>query len=208
MSALGADPDSGSKYARTKAMGEAAVREILPEAIILRPSVVFGPGDHFFNKFGELAMISPVLPLIGGGHTKFQPVFLGDVARAVTVVLASGAWAGATLELGGPGVFTFRELMEIIVRETGRKRFLVPLPFPVAGLIGAAGDVAASLGLPPPLTTDQVELLKTDNVTSGAYPGLAELGIAATTVESVVDQYLYRFKRGGQFADQPERLTA
>jgi len=207
MSALGADPESPSKYARTRAAGEAAVRGILPQAVVIRPSVVFGHGDNFFNRFAELAKISPVLPLIGGGATRFQPVFLGDVARAVTLALGD-AWAGKTLELGGPAVLTFRELMEIVVAETGRKRFLVPLPFPAASLIGMGGDILATIGLPPPLTTDQVELLKADNVVSGAFPTLGDMGIAGTTVESTVGQYLYRFKKGGQFADQPERIVS
>ncbi len=208
MSALGADIDSESKYARTKAMGEQAVRELIPAAVIVRPSIVFGQGDGFFNKFAEMALVSPALPLIGGGHTKFQPVFVGDVAQAVCKAVVDPALAGQTLELGGPGVFSFRELMELMLKEIGRRRFLVPLPFPVARLIGGVANLAALTPIAPPITPDQVELLKVDNLPSGAYPGLAQLGIVPTTVEGIIPSYLYRFRKGGQYADEVERLAA
>jgi len=136
MSALGADPASASRYARSKAEGEAVVRKILPSAVILRPSIVFGPGDDFFNKFGEMAVVSPFLPLIGGGRTRFQPVYVGDVARAAATVALDPQHAGRTFELGGPGTFTFREILDLIQKETGRRRLYAPLPFGAAGLIG------------------------------------------------------------------------
>lgn len=206
MSALGADPGSASKYARSKAAGEAAVREIYPDAVVVRPSIVFGQGDGFFNRFASMAQFSPALPLIGGGRTRFQPVFVGDVGRALARVVASSDAAGV-FELGGPAVFSFRELMEIMLRETGQRRLLAPLPFAAAGLLGRMGDLMAFV-LPPPITSDQVELLRTDNVVSGDHPGLPELGITPTTLEAVLPTYLYRYRRGGQYADQEERALA
>jgi NADH dehydrogenase len=203
MSALGADADSPSKYARSKAAGEAAVREAFPEAVILRPSIQFGQADHFFNRFAAMATMSPVLPLVGA-ETKLQPVFVGDVGRAIGRALAEPAAAGATYELGGPAQVTFRRLMELMLAEIHRRRIMIPLPFPVAALIGRGGDVMAQLGLEPPLVSEQVALLRRDNVVSGAYPGLAELGVTATTLETVLPTYLYRYRRGGQFADERE----
>jgi NADH dehydrogenase len=207
MSALGADPNSESKYARTKAEGEAAVREIYPDAVIVRPSIVFGPEDAFFNRFAAMAQVSPALPLIGGGHTRFQPVFVGDVGKALARAAASADTAGQTYELGGPAVFSFKQLMELMLAEIGKRRLLLPLPWPVARLIGAGGDLAGML-VTPPITSDQVKLLKTDNVVSGAYPGLAELGVTPTTLEAVLPEYLYRYRKGGQYADQEDRELA
>ncbi|MCA3741630.1 complex I NDUFA9 subunit family protein [Phenylobacterium sp.] len=200
MSALGADPASASRYARSKAEGEAVVRKILPSAVILRPSIVFGPGDDFFNKFGEMAVVSPFLPLIGWGRTRFQPVYVGDVARAAATVALDPQHAGRTFELCGPGIFTFREILDLIQKETGRRRLYAPLPFGAAGLIGTLCAPLALTPVAPPLTADQVELLKTDNVLSGEAPGLADLGIAPETVEAILPTYLYRFRKGGQFA--------
>jgi uncharacterized protein YbjT (DUF2867 family) len=207
ISALGADPHSASKYARTKAEGEQAAREVYPDAVIIRPSIVFGQGDGFFNRFAAMAAVSPVLPLIGGGGTKFQPVFVGDVGQAIARAVTDPACAGQTYELGGPGVFTFRALMEMMLAQIGRRRFLAPLPFPVAALMGKGGDLASAF-IVPPITSDQVELLKTDNVVSGRYPGLAELGITAATLEAVLPTYLYRYRKGGQYADQEDRELA
>ena len=204
MSALGADPASAAQYARSKAEGEAAVREILPGSVILRPSIVFGPGDDFFNKFAGMAAASPVLPLIGGGRTRFQPVYVGDVARAAAEVALDPRHAGKTLELGGPGVFTFREILDLIQQETGRRRLYAPLPFPVAGLIGTLCKPFTLTPVAPPLTADQVRLLQVDNVVSGQAPGLAELGVVPETVEAVLPTYLYRFRKGGQFAVRPQ----
>jgi NADH dehydrogenase len=207
MSALGADAESDSRYARTKAMGEAAVRAVYPDAVVVRPSVVFGPEDRFFNRFAQMATLSPALPLIGGGRTRFQPVFVGDVAKALAEVTRAPEAAGQTYELGGPADFSFRELMEILLAAIERRRFLVPVPFPVAGLLGAAADLGSFL-IPPPITADQVRQLKVDNVVSGAYPGLAELGITPTTLEAVLSTYLYRYRKGGQYADQEDRALA
>jgi uncharacterized protein YbjT (DUF2867 family) len=207
MSALGADAASASKYARTKAEGEIAVRAVYADAVLVRPSIVFGPDDHFFNRFAAMASVSPALPLLGGGATRFQPVFVGDVGKAVALAATMSEAAGQTYELGGSAVFTFRQLMEMMLAETGRRRFLVPIPFPIAGALGAVGDLVAGI-LPPPVTSDQVELLKTDNVVSGAYPGLAELGLTPTTLEAVLPTYLYRYRKGGQYADQEDRELA
>jgi NADH dehydrogenase len=208
VSAIGADEASEAKYARTKGLGEAAVREAFPEAVIIRPSIIFGQGDGFFNKFGEMAVMSPVLPLIGGGKTRFQPVFVGDVAKAIATAVTDPACAGKTYELGGPAVVSFKEVMEIINAQTGRNRLLMPLPMAVAGLIGKVCEIVALTPVAPPLTSDQVELLKTDNVVTGAYPGLSDLGIEATTLEAILPTYMYRFRRGGQYADETERLVA
>src|SRR5437762_10802390 len=151
ISAIGADPRSTSAYARTKAAGERAVRDAFPTVTIVRPSVVFGPEDQFFNRFAAMAMISPVLPLIGGGETRFQPVYVGDVADAGVKCLADSATAGQTYELGGPKIYTFRELLELLLDEIRRKRLLIDLPFGVAGLQARLMSILPN----PPLTQDQ-----------------------------------------------------
>ncbi|MFA7263860.1 MAG: complex I NDUFA9 subunit family protein [Caulobacter sp.] len=204
ISALGADAKSPSKYARTKAEGETAVRAAVPTAVILRPSVVFGPEDDFFNRFATMAGFSPALPLPGGGATRFQPVYVGDVAAAVAKVLADPACAGRAYELGGPGVFTYRELMAFVLCETGKRRLLVPLPWPVAGLIGKVAALTAIIGIAPVLTADQVELLRADNVVTDGAAGLEALGIAPRSVEAIAPSYLYRYRKGGQYAAVPE----
>lgn len=201
MSALGADAESESKYFRTKAEGEAAVRAAFPGATIIRPSLVFGVDDKFFNRFAQIAALSPVMPLVGG-DSRVQPVFVADVAAVIAKAAASPAAAGVTYELGGPTVYTMREIMQLILTETGRARPLVPLPWPVASLIGALGDTVAGI-LPPPLTSDQVEMLKVDNVAEHGLPGLAEAGVVGTSVEAVVPTYLYRYRKGGQYAETP-----
>jgi NADH dehydrogenase len=208
ISALGADSSSASAYARSKAAGESAVLAALPGAIILRPSVVFGPEDHFFNRFAALANISPVVPLIGGGVTKLQPVYAGDVAKAVAAGVNGTAAAGTTYELGGPEVRSLREIIEFILAETGRKRFLLTLPFGPARGFGEVNELLAklTLGLMPEdfvLTTDQVKLLQQDNIVSAAATSerrtLNGLGIAAESFEAVVPAYLLRYRKGGQF---------
>lgn len=205
MSAIGADAASPAKYARTKAAGEAAVRAVLPSAVILRPSIVFGAEDAFFNRFAGLTTFSPALPLIGGGHTRFQPVFVGDVAAAVAKVLGDPAAAGRTYELGGPTVYSFRDLLAFILRETGRMRLLVPVPWFAAKMLGAVGDLQAAVPIiPPQLTSDQVESLRVDNVVADGAAGLADLGIAPRAVEAIVPSYLYRYRKGGQYAATPE----
>jgi NADH dehydrogenase len=207
VSALGADAASPSAYARTKAEGEAAVRAAFPKATIVRPSVVFGPEDIFFNKFAGMAALSPILPLIGGGKTRFQPIYAGDVGAAVARILSLKD-AAPVYELGGGQVYSFKALMEIVLRETHRKRVLLPLPFEAAGLIGLVGDLqAAVLPWTPVITTDQVKLLKADNVAEHGLPGLAALGVEPTGVEAVVPTYLWKYRKGGQFA-QPEAANA
>ncbi len=203
VSALGADPKSPSKYARSKAEGEAAVRQAFPNATILRPSIIFGEGDGFFDRFASTLGYAPALPLFGGGATRFQPVYVADVAEAIARAVERTDAAGQTYEIGGPKAYTFKELLELIQRETGRKRPLVPLPMSAAGAIGAIGDVMASIGLPPVLTSDQAKLLRRDNVVSGRFPGLQDLGVQPTAVEPILPSYLWRYRRGGQFAQDP-----
>ncbi len=195
ISAIGADSRSPSAYARTKAAGEAAVRDAFPTVTILRPSVVFGPEDQFFNRFAAMAMISPVLPLIGGGETRFQPVYVGDVADAVVKCLDDPATAGRTYELGGPKIYSFRELIELLLAEIRRKRLLLDLPFGLAAFQARLMSLLPN----PPLTPDQVELLKRDNVVSSGAMSMAALGITPTAVEGVLPTYLDRFRRGGWY---------
>jgi NADH dehydrogenase len=207
MSALGADANGASAYARSKAQGEAAVRAVRPDAVILRPSIVFGPEDKFFNKFATMASFSPALPLIGGGETRFQPVFVGDVGHAIARVVTEADAAGQTYELGGPAEFTFKQLIEMMLAETQQRRLLLPVPFGVAGLLGGLGDLVAGI-IPPPVTSDQVQSLRADNVPSGQYPGLSALGVTPTTLEAILPNYLYRYRKGGQYADQEARAVA
>ena len=198
-SAIGADSRSSSAYARTKAAGEQAVRDAFPTATILRPSVVFGPEDQFFNRFAAIAMLSPVLPLIGGGETRFQPVYVGDVADAVMKCLEDSASAGRLYELGGPKIYTFRELLDLLLSEIRRKRRFLDVPF---GLAAAQARLMSILPNPP-LTPDQVELLKRDNVVSSGAMTLASLGIAPTAAEVILPTYLDRFRRGGWYDRSP-----
>lgn len=201
VSALGANPESDSDYARTKAEAEMAVREVKPDAVVVRPSVVFGAGDDFLNKFAQLAQIAPVLPLIGGGQTKFQPVYVGDVAEAVARVASRADAAGQTYELGGPAVMTFEDVLKLVARETYRTPGFVPVPFFAAKLIAALAQIPAVIGFKPVLTEDQVVLLQSDNVVAADAQGLATLGIEPTGVEAVAAGYLWRYRRGGQFAE-------
>ena len=211
VSAIGANRHSSAAYARSKAAGEAAVAAAYPAATILRPSIIFGPEDDFFNRFAAMARVSVALPLFGGGETRFQPVYVGDVAAAVVKALTDEGTAGTTYELGGPRVYSFRQLMELILAEIGRKRILLPLPFFVADAMGSVADamvtVLQSLPLPfevaPPLTGDQAKLLRYDNVVSGDAPGLADLGIAPTACEIILPTYLDRFRRHGRFEASP-----
>ena len=195
LSAIGADARSSSAYARTKAAGEQEVRDAFPTVTVLRPSVVFGPEDQFFNRFATIAMFSPVLPLIGGGETRFQPVYVGDVADAVVKCLEDPAAAGRLYELGGPKIYTFREVLELLLNEIRRKRWLLDIPF---GLAAAQARLMSILPNPP-LTPDQVELLKRDNIVSSGAMTLASLGIAPTAAEVIVPTYLDRFRRGGWY---------
>lgn len=199
VSAIGADADSPSLYARSKAAGEEAVRSATPAAVILRPSIVFGPEDDFFNRFASLARFAPVLPLVGGGETRFQPVFVGDVAQAVLKAVDGKAKAGTTYELGGPEVKTFREILEFVLATIERRRLLVPVPFGLAKLKAYVLQFLPK----PPLTPDQVDLLRVDNVVSEAAARegrtLAGLGIEPLTIEAIAPTYLWRFRKAGQF---------
>jgi NADH dehydrogenase len=201
LSAIGADPASVSDYARTKGLAEKAVREILPDATIMRPSVVFGPEDKFFNKFAEMARFSPFLPLIGGGKTAFQPVFVGDVAEAVARTVDGSAENGKIYELGGPEVLTFRQCMEIMLREIDRERPLISVPFGIASIIGSLASMVPFIE--PPITSDQVRLLKSDNVVSADALSdgrtLAGMGIKPTLLESILPAYLVRYRPQGQY---------
>ena len=201
MSALGADPAAAAQYARTKAAGEQAVRAAFPSAGIVRPSIVFGPEDDFFNRFAGMSRFSPALPLIGGGKTRFQPVYVGDVASAIARLVEDQAVAGKTYELGGPRIYSFRELLEFILHEIGRRRLLVPLPFALARLQALCLEIPPRLipVLPaPPLTRDQVRLLERDNVVSAGALTLADLGIQPAAVEMLVPGYLARYRPGGR----------
>nr|WP_205032182.1 complex I NDUFA9 subunit family protein [Hwanghaeella grinnelliae] len=196
ISAIGASETSRAAYARSKAMGEAAVREAFPDAVVLRPSIVFGPRDSFFNMFAGMAQLSPALPLIGGGKTKFQPVYVGDVAAAVMAALTKPETRGKTYELGGPAEYSFKELLEMMLKETGQKACLLSIPFPVAALMGTLTGWLPGA----PLTRDQVEMLKTDNVVSSGSEGLSALGVTPTAIQAVLPTYMDVYRRGGRFA--------
>jgi NADH dehydrogenase len=200
VSALGADENSPAHYARSKAAAERLALAAQPQAVIVRPSILFGPEDDFFNRFATLARISPVLPLIGGGETKFQTVFVGDVAAAIADAVDGKLKAGTIYELGGPEVRTFKELMQFILATIERKRLLVPLPFFAANLKAMFLQFAPA---PLTLTPDQVEMLKVDNVVSEAAKAegrtLQAIGIEGETIEAIVPSYLWRFRRAGQF---------
>ena len=199
VSAIGGNENSLSSYARSKAQGEKLVLAAVPAATIVRPSIVFGPEDDFFNRFAALARLAPALPLPGGGHTCFQPVFVGDVAAAIAKAVGGGTRPGAAYELGGPNVRTFKELMEFTLATIQRRRLLVPLPFGLMKLQAAFLQFAPK----PPITPDQVELLKTDNVVSDAARRdgrtLESLGIIPESMEAIVPSYLWRFRKTGQF---------
>jgi NADH dehydrogenase len=188
VSGIGADPESSSRYIRARGRGERAVQQEFPGATIVRPSAMFGPGDALFGTLAHLARLLPVLPLIGGGHSRLQPVYVENVAEAIACILADPATAGRTYELGGPDVYTIRELVMIVLRIIGKRRMLVPVPFAVAGAQARLFELLPN----PPLTTGQVDLLKADNVASEALPGLRELNIQPTSVEELVPTYLGR----------------
>jgi uncharacterized protein YbjT (DUF2867 family) len=202
ISAIGADENSASHYARSKAEGERLVLAAHSGATIVRPSIVFGPEDDFFNRFAALARMTPVLPLVGGGHTRMQPVFAGDVAEAIAKIVDGDAKPGAIYELGGPDVRTFKELMEFVLATIERRRLLVPVPFAVMKLQAMLLQLLPK----PPITPDQVELLKHDNVVSddARRDGrtLEGLGIALESMAAIVPTYLWRFRKTGQFSER------
>jgi uncharacterized protein YbjT (DUF2867 family) len=199
ISALTADSRSDSAYARSKALGEAEVKAAFPAATILRPSLVFGPEDDFFNRFAAMARVSPVLPLVGGGATRFQPIYVGDVADAVVAALQRPEAQAKTYELGGPAALSFRELMELMLAEVSRRRVLMTLPY---GLASAAALFMEFMPKPM-LTRDQVKLLQKDAVVTSGAPGLAQLGIMPTALELILPTYLNRFRRGGRATMRP-----
>lgn len=201
VSAIGADARSPARYAQSKAAGEAHVLKAFPEAVILRPSVLFGPEDKFFNLFASLARFSPVLPLIGGGKMRFQPVYAGDVAKAVVRALEGHAAPGKIYELGGPEILSFRQVLERVLHHCRRRALLVPVPFWMARMEARVLQL-----LPKPLlTVDQVRLLERDNVVSaGARKKkrtLKGLGIDAVPLDAVLPDYLARFRVHGEFAE-------
>jgi uncharacterized protein YbjT (DUF2867 family) len=199
VSAIGADERSPAHYARAKAMGEKLVLAAAPSAVILRPSILFGPEDDFFNKFAAIARLAPALPLIGGGHTLFQPAFAGDVASAVVAAIEGRAEQGATYELGGPEVKSFKALMEYVLAVTGRRRLLLPIPFALARFQASILQLMPK----PLLTTDQVELLRGDNIVSAEAKRegrtIEALGIDPVAMATIVPSYLWRFRKAGQF---------
>ena len=209
VSAIGASDTSKAVYARTKAAAEDAVRDALPGAVILRPSVVFGPEDGFFNRFAGMTRMTPALPAIGGGKTRVQPVYAGDVADAIAAAVDRADVAGKTYELGGPRTYTFNEIYDYVFEQTGRPRLKLPLPFLIAkplgylvgGLFRVKSFLIGSLLGGPPITGDQVELLKSNNVVSDDALTLADLGITdLESVEAIAPTYLWRFRPHGQFS--------
>lgn len=202
ISAIGADEGSPSDYARTKAAGEAAVLEHMPGAMILRPSIVFGPEDQFFNRFANLSRLGPILPVVGA-NTRFQPVYVDDVAQAA-VMGVLGTAPGGVYELGGPEVRTFRALMQEMLGVIRRRKLIVNIPFPVASLMGLGFDVLGTLSgglIPAQITRDQVRNLARDNVVGEGAKGFADLGITPTSMDAVLPEYLWRFRPSGQYSD-------
>jgi NADH dehydrogenase len=196
ISALGINETVSSQYMQSKLKGEKNIINNFNRSVILRPSVIFGPEDKFFNKFASIAEFFPVLPLIGGGLTYFQPIYVGDIAKSIMAVLEKEEIDNNIFELGGPQIFTFKELMKILLKEINKKRFLVPIPFKFARFQAKILQL-----LPKPLlTTDQVEMLKYDNIVTNKYLTLKDLKINPKTIESVLPNYIWRFRKGGQFA--------
>jgi len=195
ISALGINEIVSSQYMQSKLKGEKNIINNFNRSVILRPSVIFGPEDKFFNQFASIAEFFPVLPLIGGGLTYFQPIYVGDIAKSIMAVLEKEKINNNIFELGGPQIFTFKELMKILLKEINKKRFLVPIPFLFAKFQAKILQL-----LPKPLlTTDQVEMLKYDNIVTNKYPTLKDLKINPKTIESVLPNYIWRFRKGGQF---------
>ena len=195
ISALGVKKGHVSKYMQSKLQGEKNIQDTFRSSVILRPSVCFGPDDKFFNTFASIAQFSPILPLVGGGITKFAPIYVGDVAKAIIKVLELNNLKPKIYELGGPENYSFRKLMEILLVEIKKKRFLIPIPFGVAKFQSYFLQMMNN----PFLTPDQVEMLRYNNIVSGEHPTLKDLGISGKTIQSILPQYIYRFRAGGQF---------
>ena len=202
VSAIGADTNSESEYARTKAEGEDILREHVASADILRPSILFGTEDEFFNRFAGLTAFAPALPLLGGGRTKLQPVFVEDVANAVAISVTRGT-SGQTFELGGPRSYRFKALMEFILDTIGKKRLLAPVPWFAANIMGFCGEISGALPfIKPFLTRDQVKSLKTDNVVAENAAGFEAFDIRPETIEAIVPTYLAKYRKYGQFYEK------
>ena len=195
ISALGVKEKHNSLYMQSKLEGEKNIQNIFKPSVILRPSVVFGPEDKFFNTFASIAQFSPALPLIGGGKTKFAPIYVGDIAKAIVKAIELNNSEPKIYELGGPENYSFKELMEILLKEIKKKRFLIPIPFGFAKFQSYFLQMLPN----PLLTPDQVELLKHNNIVSGDHPTLKDLGISGTPIQSILSKYIYRFREGGQF---------
>ena len=195
ISALGVNKPNVSKYMQSKFQGEKNIQNTFANSTILRPSVVFGPDDKFFNMFATIAQFSPILPLIGGGKTKFAPIYVGDVSKAIVKALHLNNSKQTIYELGGPKNYSFKELMEILLAEIKKKRYLLTIPF---GLAKFQSYLLQMLPIPL-LTPDQVEMLKYNNIVSGEHPSLKDLGISGRTIQSILPKYIYRFRAGGQF---------
>lgn len=208
VSAIGADANSHSKYAVSKAAGEKAIRDIFPAATLLRPSVIFGSRDQFFNRFAAMAQLSPALPLIGGGKTRMQPVYVGDVARCAAKAIETHEFDGRAFELGGPDVKTFRELMEEMLEIIDRKRLLIPMPFFAASGLGLIGEIAGAVPfVEAPITRDQVKLLRQDNIVgiSGdeSVGTINDFGLTPEPLAAILPTYLVRYRQAGQFTPEP-----
>ena len=205
VSAIGADEKSESVYAKSKGTGEILVKEAFPDVVILRPSLVFGPEDDFFNRFSMYARLLPFLPLIGGGNTKFQPVYVCDIAEAIVRSLKDKSSTGKTFELGGTQIVTFKELMQLILKTVERRKILMPIPFWLAGLmaifveagLAVPSKIMAGLTPPPPITPDQVRLLQYDNIVNNDSYSFADLGVSPVSMEAILPTYLSRYRPGG-----------
>jgi len=195
ISALGIKERHPSHYMQSKLQGEKNIKDNFKFSVILRPSIVFGPEDKFFNTFASIAQFSPFLPLVGGGKTKFAPIYVGDVAKAIVKAIELNNSEPKIYELGGPKNYSFKELMEILLIEIKKKRLLIPIPFGVAKFQSYFLQMMSN----PLLTPDQVELLKHNNIISGDHPALKDLGITGTSIQSILPKYVYRFRTGGQF---------
>ena len=195
ISALGVKENHVSKYMQSKLQGEKNIQKNFRKSVILRPSVCFGAEDKFFNTFATIAQFSPFIPLIGGGKTKFSPIYVDDVAKAIIKTLDLNNSETKIFELGGPNNYSFKELMEILLIEIKKRRFLLPIPFGMAKFQSYFLQHMPN----PLLTPDQVEMLKYNNVVSGNYPILKDLGITGTTIQNILPKYIYRFRAGGQF---------
>ena len=199
VSAIGADLNSDSSYSSTKAKGEKIIRDVLPSSDIIRPSIIFGAEDNFFNRFASMSQLSPFIPLLGGGRSLFQPVYVNDVAKAIAKLVGQGT-SGNNYELGGPRVYSFKELMQLMLHTIHKKRLLIPVPWAAANFLGFLGEVSGSLPFVSPfLTRDQVKNLKRDNVVSDNALGFSKLGIRAESMESIIEGYLLRYRKYGQF---------